>query len=43
MENNKKQGKIMKFVKMSGSGNDFIVIDNRKKIIKSPMRSGRNY
>lgn len=29
------QGKTVNFTKMSGSGNDFIVIDNRNKIVKN--------
>ncbi|MBN1384523.1 MAG: diaminopimelate epimerase [Elusimicrobia bacterium] len=31
------------FAKMSGCGNDFIVIDNRKKIVKNPSRFAIKY
>ncbi|MFH0948267.1 MAG: diaminopimelate epimerase [Elusimicrobiota bacterium] len=35
--------KEINFVKMSGSGNDFIVIDNRKKIIKNASLFAKKY
>src|SRR3989339_2170738 len=54
MENNKKTRDFViiereenmqkiSFTKMSGSGNDFIVIDNRKKIVKNPSAFAKKY
>ncbi|MFA5779538.1 MAG: diaminopimelate epimerase [Elusimicrobiota bacterium] len=37
------QRKIINFVKMSGSGNDFIVIDNRNKIVKTASAFAKKY
>lgn len=37
------QGKTVNFAKMSGSGNDFIVVDNRKGVIKSPPGFAAKY
>lgn len=37
------QGKIIKFTKMSGSGNDFIVVDNRNKIVKTASVFAEKY
>jgi len=35
--------KAIDFLKMSGSGNDFIVIDNRKSVVKKPAEFARRY
>lgn len=37
------QRKIINFVKMSGSGNDFIVIDNRNKIVRIASAFAKKY
>ncbi|MFH1540942.1 MAG: diaminopimelate epimerase [Elusimicrobiota bacterium] len=37
------QRKSVSFVKMSGSGNDFIVIDNRNKIVKNATTFAKKY
>lgn len=37
------QGKTIKFAKMSGGGNDFIVVDNRKRAVKSPPHFAVKY
>ncbi len=35
--------KIINFLKMSGSGNDFVVVDNRRKIIANPAAFAKKY
>ncbi|PKM92576.1 MAG: diaminopimelate epimerase, partial [Elusimicrobia bacterium HGW-Elusimicrobia-4] len=37
------QRKIINFTKMSGSGNDFIVINNRNKIVKNASAFAKKY